>query len=57
MHQILRPITCMVTSFDNFHNTGSGKTLLPPEGNLHKINDVDFHQKDLPETGAPQPRS
>jgi hypothetical protein len=57
MHQILRPITYMVTSFDNFHNTGSGKTLLPPEGNLHKINDVDFRQKDLPETGAPQPRS
>ena len=46
----------MVASFGNVHSTvsESGKTLPPPEGNLHNVIDVDLY---LPETGAPPPQS
>jgi hypothetical protein len=33
----------MLALFGNFHNTGSDQTLLP-EGNLHKIIDIDLHE-------------
>jgi hypothetical protein len=38
----------MIALFSNFHDTGSGQTLLP-EGNLHKVIDIDLLNTDLPE--------